>query len=559
MQQMTTLPLDISSIHTAIKLNLQQPRRLLGVALVLGWSVDWLFYGKQVGISLVVFVTALVLSGIGLGWLEQKRPSLRNLWLILPLFFFAIMAFVRANLFLTTLNVLAVLALLTYLAFFYMKGHVHQLGVFGALLVPLRTGGHSVALTAPLLQESINLPIIKHHGQRNLLPILRGLLIALPILLVFGGLLISADLVFADYVDQVLKLQFLTHVSEWFWRICLVVGAAWLITGGLVYALVWRETAVDDKSALEEIVTAIPRHISLGFMETATVLALVDLLFFAFVAIQFAYLFGGERHLDLHGYTYSEYARRGFFELVVVAVLTLGLVLWLNWITRRENKRQLYLFNILSSSMILLVLVMLVSAWRRMHLYELAFGYTELRLQVYVFMVWLAVVLIWFLVTLWERPQWTFQFAIGLIVGAIGFLATLNLINPDAFIVRNNLVHYRETGELDAFYLTSLSDDAVPELQRVLSQVSADSQLVPMPGCRLDSTESDGYEEGACTTTLGQILTENLNGRYQARLNDKSWQQWQSFHLSRYRAFTVLTHWAADNETTKLQTGDKQS
>lgn len=544
MHTTNTLPLEtIQTPGKVARLRLNQPRRVLITALALGWSVDFFFYGKPLGISLAIFVALLLAALLGLGWLEGKRPSPHNFWLVIPLTFFAVMVFMRANLFLTTLNVLAVLALLSYLAFFYAAGRVDQLNVLGALLTPLRTGMHSLVLSIPLLHASVDLQNARAHGRRNLFPLLRGLLLALPILLVLGGLLASADLIFANYVEQALHLEFLADVQAWIWRLCLMAGAAWLLAGGLVYALAWRETAVADKSALEELVEAVPRYLSLGFIESMVVLVLVNTLFLTFVSVQFAYLFGGERQISLEGYTYAEYARRGFFELVAVAVLTFALVMWLNWLTRRENKRQLRLFNWLGSGMVALVLVLLASAWQRMRLYELTFGYTELRLQVYVFMAWLAVALLWFLLTLWAQRR-AYHVAIGLIVSAIGFLVTLNALNPDALIVRHNLNHYRETGELDAVYLSTLSDDALPELLRALPQVAGDAQLVATSACHRDGAYSAAYAVEACAATLPQILTANLNGRYQARLNDTSWQQWQSFHLSRQRAFADLSAWA---------------
>src|SRR6185369_16696657 len=74
---------------------------------------------------------------------------------------------------------------------------------------------------------------------------------------------------------------------------------------------------------------------SIGIIESLIVLGSVDLLFAAFVLIQFAYFFGGQRNISLEGLTYSDYARRGFFELVAVSVLTLALVLLLEGATLR--------------------------------------------------------------------------------------------------------------------------------------------------------------------------------------------------------------------------------
>ena len=43
-------------------LTLHQPKRLIWLALALGWSVDILFYGKAVGISLLLFTLLATVS-----------------------------------------------------------------------------------------------------------------------------------------------------------------------------------------------------------------------------------------------------------------------------------------------------------------------------------------------------------------------------------------------------------------------------------------------------------------------------------------------------------------
>ena len=75
----------------------------------------------------------------------------------------------------------------------------------------------------------------------------------------------------------------------------------------------------------------------LGSIEAATVLWLVVALFAAFVVLQLAYLFGGRDTLSVAGLTYSDYARRGFFELVAVAVLAGTLVVALDLAVARPR------------------------------------------------------------------------------------------------------------------------------------------------------------------------------------------------------------------------------
>ncbi len=515
---------------------IKHSKKLLIAALLMGWYVDWLFYGKPIGISLIVFALVAVGVVVWNGRVQNLQPMRRNLWLIVPLVFFAGMAFLRANPLLTTLNVLAVISLLTYLVFYYAAGQVSGVGLVGSWLVPLRVSGNSLRMAGPLVAEHVDLQSMRTHGRKQLFPIIRGGLLASPVLLVFTFLLASADVVFADYVENAFSLEFIPDLIEWGWRILLMLMIGWLVAGAFVY-MAERYTQQNDEGLLEQAFSRFPLKVGIGFIETTTVLVLVNLLFLGFVLVQFTYLFGGTANVDSVGYTYADYARRGFFELLTVAVLTLSMILGLNWLTRRENKRQIRWFNLSSSVMMGFVLVILVSAFQRMRLYEAAFGYTRLRLNVYVFMVWLGALLVWFVLSQWVRPD---RFAIGGIVMAIGFLVTLNVINPDRFIAQENITRYRQMGDLDVAYLTTLSDDAIPVLVDALPMVAGDTQEVLKPQC--DYFWDEGYNryEEDCYGTITDILTESLNGRYTQLTTDTDWQKWQSFHLSRRQAFREL-------------------
>ncbi|MEM7113617.1 MAG: DUF4173 domain-containing protein [Chloroflexota bacterium] len=512
-------------------LDIPAPKRILWLSLALGWTADLLFYGQQLGVSVVIFVGLLLVTG----WINGRFANIRpqNRWLIVPLLFFASMIFIRANEFLTFFNVLATLALLAYLAFFYAAGKVSNLGLLGTVMLPARVSGHAFIEAAPVVRSVVNWRALREQGWSNVFPIVRGGLLALPILFIFTALLMSADVIFADYINEALDLDILPEVMARFWRGVWILLMSWVIAGGFVYMIGRQKTAVsDDQGALERGFNLLRNRLPLGYLEAMTVLGLVNGLFLAFTAVQFTYLFGGQ--INLSQYSYAEYARRGFFELVAVAVLSLGLIIGLNWITRRENKRQIKGFNLLGMLMIGFVLIMLVSAFRRMGLYEAIFGYTELRLIVFVFMIWLAVVLVWFLITLWWQPD---RFAIGLLLCGIGFLATMNLVNPDAFIVQRNIEHYEKTQKLDVDYLASLSADAVPELKQAITAVSHDDQVVLKPECRRRYREEIPPE---CETTLAALLRDNLTMRRERMETDTAWRQCQAFHLARWQAFSSL-------------------
>jgi len=490
---------------TRIKL----PSFTLLVALALGWSVDLFFYGKALGISVPLFVLLLIIALFGLSWLEGVRPAWRNLWLLVPLIFFVTMVFMRANPFVTLLNVGVSLVLLGLIAHFYAAGQVERLGLVGYPIVLLLTMANALTQPPPLMSASVTLKAAREQGSRNLLPVMRGCLLALPVLAIFTCFLASADLIFADYLQDILHLEFLSDLLELLWRGVIILGAAWVLAGGLAYALS-RGRMSANENALEKAFGSLAQAISLGFIEVTTVLISVNLLFLVFVWIQFTYLFGGQANVTVEGYTYAEYARRGFFELLAVSVLTLGLILGLHRLLHCETGWQRRIFSGLSNLMVGLVLVILASAFQRLLLYEAAYGYTQLRLYSHVFMVWLAVTFVWFLVALWLRPD---RFAIGAFLAILGFVLTLNAINPDALIAERNLARYQTTGKLDAYYLTTLSEDVVPALVLAMDQVTGDER---------------------------EVLSSHLRSRLERMEENTRWQNWPSLHLARWRAYELL-------------------
>jgi hypothetical protein len=61
--------------------------------------------------------------------------------------------------------------------------------------------------------------------------------------------------------------------------------------------------------------------------------------------------------------------------------------------------------------------------------------------------------------TLWS-PPWAPRFAIGGLICGLGYVASLNLLNPDALVAKRNIQRWQETEKLDMRALTALSHDA---------------------------------------------------------------------------------------------------
>jgi hypothetical protein len=224
--------------------------------------------------------------------------------------------------------------------------------------------------------------------------------------------------------------------------------------------------------------SASPSHQGLGAIEVTMTLGVVNALFAGFVAFQLPYFFGGAEWVErTAGLTLAQYARRGFFELVVVTALVLPLLLGLNAWLSTDNSRALRIFRWLAGTQLILVFAIIASGMHRMALYQREFGLTQDRLFASAFMAGTAVTCLWFAATVLQGRS--LLFARGALLAWGAWLALLNVVNPDQVIVNTNLGRYAEGKGLDAHYLTRLSTDAVPALVAALPALpDAERQIV---------------------------------------------------------------------------------
>lgn len=150
-----------------------------------------------------------------------------------------------------------------------------------------------------------------------------------------------------------------------------------------------------------------------------TVLAVLDVLYAFFLAVQCAALFGGADYLAQVGISYASYARSGFFQLVAVAAVNLACLLACLALCKGEG-RGLRMVQVLGTLLVAASGVLLVSALWRMNLYVGAYGLSFKRALTYWGMAVLAVLLAAALWKVWHRHfHW---FRVLLSVGVAGWL-----------------------------------------------------------------------------------------------------------------------------------------
>ncbi|MCB9451087.1 MAG: DUF4173 domain-containing protein [Anaerolineaceae bacterium] len=479
--------------------------RTLGIGLVVGLSGNILFYQKLIGLSFLIF-TLIVAGAILLmfRWAGGRLGG-RSLWPLLPILLFAGMVAVRADPLVTALDVLSVLALGGLVMYVLPGERPLDLTPFMEQVWGVIEAGLSIipAGIAQLIDSWGWLRAGRLSRLKNMGAVVRGLAIAVPVVVVFGLLLGSADAVFADYLERFWSLFNLNGIDGLMEQGFLTGGLAFIAMGAMAYTGLRLlspvfatpgstnadspdDEAETDAEQPDEEVEAVKAALAeqaaekrkpafkLGMIEATIVLGSVDLLFAAFVVIQFAYFFGGQANITVSGLTYSTYARRGFFELIAVSVLTLGLALWLDHVTVRQERRENGLFRALAVIVAALTSVMLVSAAQRMWLYEQAFGFTQLRVYTHVFMLWLGLLFVFYLLAVFRvRPN---VFSLGILLCLIGYMVTMNVMDVDLYIAERNIARYHDGEELDIRFLNILSSDAVPAVIDLYQQSEPGSE-----------------------------------------------------------------------------------
>ncbi|HEX6290715.1 MAG TPA: DUF4153 domain-containing protein, partial [Herpetosiphonaceae bacterium] len=177
-------------------LTLRQPNRLLLGALMLGVCADYFFNGRALGISVPLFVMLFIAFLISLGAREGQRPPRTALWFGGLALCFGAGVMLRATPLLVLLDLLVVLGFMFLLVALYRGTSLRQLPIARILDRTLRAIVTISFEPAPLIAHGVR--SVPTRRIDRLLPIGRGLLLALPVLACFGGLLMSADSVFAS-------------------------------------------------------------------------------------------------------------------------------------------------------------------------------------------------------------------------------------------------------------------------------------------------------------------------------------------------------------------------
>ena len=356
---------------------------------------------------------------------------------------------------------------------------------------------------------------------KNTASLIKGLIITIPVFAILLLLLTRADPIFSQLTQNLFS-----GVGERTVKSLVIFST--LLGFGLA-------TIKLQEHALEERIAEGKSH------ELMVIIGSVITLFAAFILVQFKYLFSsvGERELaqlGINSLTYSEYVRKGFFELLIASSISCGLLVYVLRYYEHLRGRLRVVIHLFSNILTIETGLLLLSAVKRLMLYADAHGLTRARIFGFVFLVWLGILLAIFLIQLLQRmkKQWFFA---SVVAATLFILMLVNMVNIDGLIA--TLYKPTVNGEVDYYYLVKLSPDAIESWQPAIK----------------DATETIARLEG-----VADVLTEQNRQLYyrNSTLNNlklkidylvykygtNPQRQWQSFNLGEYLAYKkIVANW----------------
>ena len=481
--------------------------RVVVLAIAAGFLAQLLFVGQLLGVNFPIWITA-VLAG---AWFLRPRTATfdrLDAWMPVAAVTFALFVSLREDGMLLAFDLLAA-CLLTLASVVAFGGHALTRGPWlrvialagKSILVYLMGAVYMLPGVKPLVAAVSS----RRAGRWG--PVLRGLAIAIPLLIVFSALFAAADGIFQAQLRNVVNVEWIGPDAVG--RAVVASIAGWLFAGTMACA--WIAHRRGGVTADEEAAA----NSRMGTTEALIVLIALDVMFLVFAALQAVYLFGGLDTFAVSGMTYSDYARRGFFELIIAALLAGAVIVVIDRLVGEKSLA----YRIAAGALAVLTGVVVLSAFIRLGLYQAAYGWTELRFYALAAIAWLALAVVATLVAvLAKRARWLPQ----LVVGAGLFVAFIcNLVGPQAFVTDQNIqraIHPELVAPggfagLDVGYLDGLGADAIPAAVAARAQLPADLR-------------------GQLDVVLAH---ESANLR-----RDQQNAGWPSWNLARQRALDVL-------------------
>lgn len=404
-----------------------------------------LFFGHNLGVNVLLFMIPLVLCIYKIAKDAKKVKNWYGFLFGIPIVILSLYYLIFNNNTFNVLNYITILILLLMMYYSTSRDKYYIKEFFTESFKFIYKPFYYISSFYKDLISYIK-PTFKRNENRR--KIWKTLLVVIPVVLFILLLLSKADETFAslfnviiECIEKILTFEFINKLlgkAFMFIVMCFVIGTTFMYL------------AKDFGKDKIEVKTKKYKDI---FTIKVLVVAL-NVIYIIFDIIQIQKIV----HLDAF-VNYSSFARFGFFELMVVTFINMFIIL----LSKRfeVNEKDDRFMKIMNVIMIALTLVIIASTFLRMHLYELAYGYTTLRLFVDVILITEALLMI---PTVMYIINDKFNVAKSYLIIVICIYTIVSFINVDGIIATKNINRYYEGKDLDVVYLKTYTTDNIEPL-----------------------------------------------------------------------------------------------
>lgn len=437
-------------------------------SLILSILHSILFYGQDLGVSVLLFAVVSIFLLMAFLKKHDKIKNSNALYLTFPILLLSTTYFIFNNTFFYVVN-LVVIPLLLGVMIVWACTDIFKLREAIGKSINLVVGSlEFIPGACSLIKSAVKIQAGKEKEQKykKLKLIGLGVLCSIPLLFIILGLLVAADGVFASLFDKLFSQIAFIFSSEFIANLIgriIVIALVFIYLLCIVYNIYSKNSAFNKEYKTKEFLKVHIDHTIIN-----TILTIVNVVYLIFTGIQFIYLYSylfSDTTLNAN-LNLAEYARQGFFQLMFITVINFAIILLTNANQKKEETKNTYTkwMNVL---MCVFTIVIAVSAFMRMHLYESEFGYTFLRLMVYVILVSEIIAI---LPTIYYIIKGKINLLKAYFVIGVTMYVVVNFLNIDCMIAKNNINRAQKmpgvlVREIDVDYLIdNLGTDAVSEI-----------------------------------------------------------------------------------------------
>ena len=364
----------------------------------------------------------------------------------------------------------------------------------------------------------INMPFADRRAEREetgkkrnskLMYVLLGFAIALPLLVIILNLLSSADPVFAKVIKDIFgKLFYSWDVV----KIVIFAAVIFFFVYGFIVKTGRRDLGANaPKEGIYEPVIGI------------TITVVLTAFYLIFAVVQIVYLFMNSAGLP-DDMTYAEYARRGFFQLLFVAVVNVCIVLIFDAIFRKSVVLKTVLVV-----MCICTYIMIASSAVRLSMYIKEYALTYLRINTIWALIVTSIVMLGVIISLFWRNMPLFRYIFLTVMVMFTLYA---FVRPGAVISKYNISQAHNGKKVDIEYVMDIGSDGVPYLIDYFRTKDIPPEMTMEEAVSKYSEDKYYWRDDTVEERFEKILEEN---------DDKGYIR--SFNFSRYRASKAIENY----------------